>query len=103
MAEIKRNCWSCGWANGTSCTLPWSDDNYISVGDFVAEHCQAADGMPTRDADNCPGWKPTPGEDAPGAAPAVATMPDDALNLLDRVAALERAVRRLESGDGSDR
>ena len=73
MGYVLTNCHTCGWAAGLSCDLPWGDDNYIRVGDFVAEHCQADDGMPAHDSTGCPGWKPKPAaiatHDIPGHRP----------------------------------
>lgn len=97
MAEIKRNCWTCGHNRAIGDTFT-CDSDHVDVWRWQDDAPLDDALMPAKDAPACPGWKPKPGEDAPEAVPAVAGMSDSALNLLDRVAALERAVHRLEFG-----
>jgi hypothetical protein len=109
MAEIRRNCWTCAYnlriGDRYSCDSE-HDDVWRWQEDTPLDDAL----MPAKDAPPCPGWEvDTTGDEPPapdgltvGEAPAVATMPDDALNVLERFAAIERRLLALESPDAPD-
>lgn len=66
MGGCKRNCWTCGWdREGGICDIQENDAGReglaADTGDWCGDAYLDAYGMPPKDADGCPGWKPKPG------------------------------------------
>ena len=100
MAEIKHNCWTCRFNEPAGDVFSCENQDTESVWRWQDNTSFSEALMPSRSADGCPGWDDADAVEPPQDVPEVAALPDSALNLLDRVAALERAVRALESRDG---
>lgn len=65
-SEERRACWTCKHDRKTACArIDAQDAMYLDLVNWTLDNCRG-DGIPYRNAENCPGWAPKSGEVSDG-------------------------------------